>query len=152
MEFLESMKKKDMKPKFGYCAVTCDFLHLGHIEFLQACSLECKKLIVGIMTDEYVIKNKGRKPIMDMYQRGKLVNSIRYVHNVVLQNDYEFGEGILRARSFWGKYFVIIDSDEHNRKNADIIVKGGKKRKLGFSSTQYREVKNAYSDIGECTI
>jgi cytidyltransferase-like protein len=132
--------------------MTCDFLHLGHIEFLKECASHCEKLIVGIMSDDYVRNKKGRKPLMDMHQRAEMVKNIKGVHNVVFQSEYNFNEAILRAKRFWENDFLIIDSDEHRRANSDIIIKGGKKRKLGLSSTLYRETSDANTDLSECTI
>ncbi len=118
--------------------MTADFLHIGHIEFLRLCSENCKLLIVGIMSDEYVESHKKRTAIMNQYQRMNLVKSVKYVHSVVLQNTFEFSHALGLAKRFWKEEFIIMDSDEHGRSGADMIIDGGKHRTEGVSSSLLR--------------
>lgn len=76
---------------------------------------------------------------MNQNQRKKLVENIRAVYRVELQDEYEFPHSILRLKEFYKEQgFVIFDSDEHARENADIIIPGGSKRKEKQSSTLFR--------------
>ena len=123
-------------PLLGYCAVTCDFIHVGHINFLRQAKSLCQKLIVGVMTDKYVLNHKKRKPIMNQNQRAQMVYSIKYVDRVVFQDSFEFPHNVFRAREFWGKdKYIIIDSYEHKRKGSDVIIR----RTEGISSTRIRK-------------
>lgn len=125
-----------MTVRYGYCAMTADFLHIGHIEFLKECKEHCDKLIVGIMIDDYVIKHKRRIPIMNQYKRADLVASVRYVDTVIFQEEFDYSPALLAMKDF--NNFKIIDSDENaqKRKGVDIIIKGGIDRRHGISSTQ----------------
>ena len=130
------MIKTKETPLLGYCAVTCDFIHVGHINYLRQAKSLCQKLIVGVMTDNYIKKNKKRAPIMNQHQRAQMVYSIKYVDRVVFQDSFDFPHNVLRARDFWGKdKYIIIDSYEHKRKNADVIIR----RTYGVSSTKIRK-------------
>ncbi len=123
-------------PKFGYCAVTADFLHIGHIRFIQECVSKCHILNVGVMSDECVKKYKGRYPIMNESDRLELVRSIKGVQWTYLQNSFEFNEKwLLSLMKFHGRNFVIFDSEEHKRKGADIIIP----RTKGISSSKFKE-------------
>lgn len=131
-----------MKPQYGYCAVTADFLHIGHIEFLKACKEHCENLIVGVMADECVEIYKGRRPIMNQMQREEMVKSLRFVHKTIIQTEFDFPHYVFRLKEFYGKDFIIIDSDEHKHKRkADITIEGGIVRKHGISSTMFKETK-----------
>lgn len=140
------------KPHYGYCAVTADFLHIGHIEFLRLCSEECERLIVGIMTDDYIETHKKRTPIMNQFQRAEVVKSLKFVYNVVFQGTYHFGHTILLAKNYWTGEFIILDSDEHSREGADIIIPGGIQRKQGISSTLIRNRLYENTDSSELSL
>ena len=55
--------------KTSYLALTLDVLHHGHINLIQKASKNCK-LIVGLLTNEAVIKEK-RIPVLDFKSRKK---------------------------------------------------------------------------------
>lgn len=130
-----------MKPKFGYCALTADFLHIGHIKFLQQCASRCHILNVGVMSSDCVKRYKGKYPIMSDAERMELVRNIVGVEWVYLQDSFQFDEKwLLELMKIHGKNFVIFDSDEHKRPGADIIIP----RTLNISSTKFREEKDDY--------
>ena len=53
------------KYKLGYTCGVFDLFHVGHLNLLENCKKQCETLIVGICTDEYVIKiNKSTKTPM----------------------------------------------------------------------------------------
>lgn len=135
-------------PKFGYIGMTGDFIHIGHIRALRACSEKCRILIVGVMTDESVKKYKKHAPIMDMHTRAEVIKSIRYVKQVIFQDSFEYPHHLFCIKDFWGKDFVIFDSDEHQRAGADIIIP----RVKDISSSLFRKAVNDDFDIGQCEI
>lgn len=124
------MKKAD----YGYCAVTADFLHIGHLNFIKQAKDQCSKLIVGIMSDECVKQYKGKYPIMNQIQRMELVRNLKCVDSVHLQDSFNFDHHVLRLKEFYGKKFTIFDSEEHKRQGADVYLK----RTEGISSTKYK--------------
>lgn len=103
--------------RIGYCAVTCDILHEGHVEFLKQCKDLCDYLIVGIMTDEIVAKYKGKKPIMSYNERSVVVSSIRFVDQIVPQDTFEFDKNIEKF-----KPTIVFDSEQHKRKGANTFI------------------------------
>ena len=48
---------------------------------------QCDYLIVGISTDELVLKEKNKTPIIPFKDRCEIVNAIRYVDEVIPQID-----------------------------------------------------------------
>lgn len=83
---------------------TFDLYHAGHVNFLYQCAIiagiythfglfeanyrgdDKHFLVVGINTDEFVEKFKGKKPLYSYEQRTELINSNKHV-NYTLKND-----------------------------------------------------------------
>lgn len=99
----------------GYCAVTADILHEGHIRFINKCRSMCGHLTVGVMSDECVKKYKGTYPIFNQYRRMEIISNLKAVDVVVLQK--QFGFPILED-----KETVFFDSIEHKRQGADCYL------------------------------
>jgi len=69
---------------------TFDLLHYGHIEILRRAKelAEGGKLIVGVSTDEFN-GLKGKKSHMPYEKRKELVEAIRYVDEVIPEENWE---------------------------------------------------------------
>ena len=112
------------KVKWGYCAVTADIIHKGHIALFKQCAERCENLIVGVMTDEYIRKHKGRRPIMPFKDRCEIVSSIKYVHKVVPQHRFSFTNctWLTAFKALQGNEFIIFDNERHSREMADVLI------------------------------
>ena len=65
-----------------------DILHVGHIELLKYCKSFNYKLIVGLNSDASVKKLKGvKRPINNQEDRKKILESIKYVDEVIIFDD-----------------------------------------------------------------
>ena len=64
--------------KIVVCSGGFDPLHSGHITYFRAAQALGDKLIVGINSDEWLQRKKG-KPFMSWYERSLIVGSIRFV-------------------------------------------------------------------------
>jgi len=89
------MKKKSYKT--GYTAGVYDMFHIGHLNVIRNAKKQCKYLIVGVTTDEIVLKNKGKLPVIPFDERIEIVRSIRYVDKVIPQTDYSIDGKIKTA-------------------------------------------------------
>ncbi len=76
------------KYKIGYTAGVYDMFHVGHLNVIMNAKQYCEHLIVAVSTDEVVLQNKNKKPIIDFKDRIRIVEAIRYVDEVVPQTDY----------------------------------------------------------------
>ena len=65
---------------------TFDILHPGHIDLLEFAS-HYGKLYVVVARDSNVLKNKGKKPILNEASRLRVVSSIRYVYEARLGDE-----------------------------------------------------------------
>jgi len=64
-----------------------DILHVGHIKLLEECrKLSCDgTVIIGLNSDDSIKKLKGSsRPINDQYSRKVLLESIRFVDEVII--------------------------------------------------------------------
>ena len=74
--------------KIGYTTGVFDLFHIGHLNILKRARLECDYLIVGITTDELATSVKGEKPFISFEERVEIVESIKFVDEVVPQTTY----------------------------------------------------------------
>jgi len=67
----------------AYLGGTFDLLHPGHIALLRWAKANFREVVVGLNTDEFVERVKGR-PIMTYEERKDMLLAVRYVDYVVL--------------------------------------------------------------------
>ena len=79
------MSESEKKYIIGYTTGVFDMFHIGHLNILRRAKAQCEYLIVGVSTDELVLKEKNKKPVIPFTERMEIVESIRYVDRVVPQ-------------------------------------------------------------------
>lgn len=79
------MKEKEI---IGYTAGVYDLFHIGHLNLLKNAKKYCDKLIVGVSTDK-VAQYKNKQPFICQEERMEIVRAIRYVDDVVPQDDLD---------------------------------------------------------------
>jgi phosphoenolpyruvate phosphomutase / 2-hydroxyethylphosphonate cytidylyltransferase len=98
--------------KIVYSYYVMDLLHTGHILMLKnskaIAGLE-GRLVVGIVSDEAVKKQKGRAPLLSFQERLELAQAIRYVDLVVQQNEYSPLENVKKL-----KPDILMESESHS--------------------------------------
>lgn len=85
---------------------TFDLLHIGHINLLRRAKELGDYLIVGLSSDEFNLL-KGKKAFFDFNERKKILESIKYVDNVIVENSWE--QKILDIKKYNVDIFVIGD-------------------------------------------
>lgn len=80
------MKKEKVVLVYG----VWDILHIGHPRFLERAKKLGDKLIVGVLSDEYVAKHK-RRPYIKEKQRIEMLTYWPFIDNIVLvgEGNYE---------------------------------------------------------------
>ena len=63
--------------------------HIGHLNIIRKARELCDYLIVGVSTDELVMRYKHKLPIVHLEDRMEIVRAIRYVDEVVVQEDLD---------------------------------------------------------------
>lgn len=133
-----------MKYKKGFICGFFDLIHDGHIDILRQAKEQCEYLIVGVGTDEFMKERKGRNSVLTYEQRCTVVKAIRYVDEVVPEEDldklaawkkYQFD--VMFAGDDHLKELIYIDATKRLKENgvSTIYIP----RRLNISSTKLRE-------------
>lgn len=75
------------KYKIGYTTGVYDMFHIGHLNILRRAKEQCEYLIVGVTTDALCFERKGKCPVICEEERVAIVEAIKYVNKVILQDD-----------------------------------------------------------------
>ena len=91
----------------GYTTGVFDLFHIGHLNILRRAREKCDKLIVGVTTDELLKVYKNKSPIIPFEERISIVKSIKYVDEVVPQENMD-------KLSHWNylKFNVVFVGDD----------------------------------------
>lgn len=98
------------KYKIGYTSGVYDMFHIGHLNVIKNAKQMCDYLIVAVSTDEVVVKNKKKNPVIPFAERFEIVSSIKYVDKVVPQESYSV-EGKIKAAIDYHIDAMFVGSD-----------------------------------------
>lgn len=68
---------------------TFDLFHIGHLNILERARKLGNRLVVGISSDNLNFKKKGFYPIQEQNNRMRIVEAIKYVDSVFLEESLE---------------------------------------------------------------
>lgn len=116
------------KQKIGYTAGVYDLFHIGHLNLLKEAKKRCDYLIVAVSTDELVQSYKNKTPVISFEDRKQIVESIKYVDEVVPQIDrnkidaykkYKFD--VMIVGDDWKGSSVFQEVDEYMRRDGGYV-------------------------------
>jgi|SRR6056297_558720 len=85
-KFVAEIKEKSKYTRM-YTSGCFDIFHFGHLNILAKSKELCDYLIVGVSTDELILKEKGKLPVIPFEERMKVVQAIGLVDEVIPQTD-----------------------------------------------------------------
>ena len=71
--------------RIGYAAGAFDLFHVGHLNILRRAREQCDFLIAGVVSDEMLLRTKGRSPIIPLSERLEIVRNIKCVDDAVAE-------------------------------------------------------------------
>ena len=103
-----------------------DPIHSGHIVYFKAAKALGDQLVVGINSDEWLIRKKG-KAFMPIHERQAVVQSIKYVDYVIRFDDNDDSAILLLKiiKQTWPNDNIIFANggDRNESNNREISVK-----------------------------
>ncbi len=104
-----------------------DLLHIGHVSILERARSLGDKLIVGVPSDDVVVEDKGKLPIIKLQHRLRMLSSLRCVDVAVPYPKLEFithlcmfKPDILAVGDTWGCWQRHLDAErwveEHGKR------------------------------------
>lgn len=88
--------------KIGFACGVFDLFHAGHVLMLQECKEHCDHLIVAVNSTKninYDINPGKNKPVYNLQHRVMILESCKYVDEVMVYNSEEELEHILRTKT-----------------------------------------------------
>ena len=79
----------NQKMIIGYTTGVFDMFHIGHLNIIRSAREMCDYLIVGVSTDELVQQEKHKTPVIPFVERLAIVESIKFVDQVVPQTSMD---------------------------------------------------------------
>ena len=94
----------------GYVSGTFDMFHVGHLALIRRARGRCKKLIIGVLSDEAVFRGKKKMPIIPLKDRVEIIRAIKYADEV----DVTTIELLNKVKA-WEKYRfdAMFSGDDH---------------------------------------
>ena len=83
IEQIKKLKIKYSYKKIGFTCSCFDLLHCGHCIMLEDCKNQCDILIVGLQTDPTLDRKTKNKPVQSFEERQIMINSIKFVDDVI---------------------------------------------------------------------
>jgi glycerol-3-phosphate cytidylyltransferase len=100
---------------------TFDLLHIGHINMLNKCKQYGDKLIVGVSSDKLNYIKKKRYPIFKQEERIKIIENIKCVDVVFLEESLEIKKEYIRKYN--ADIFIIGDDWKGKFDNMSSVCK-----------------------------
>ena len=131
--------------------MSADLIHPGHINLLKKAS-EYGNVIVGLLTDSAIAKYK-RLPFMSFDQRKEVIENIKYVYKVVVQETLSYKKNLISIKPNYVMHGDDWKEGIQKETRSEVIeclnTYGGKLIEIpyteGISSSK---IKNIMNDLG----
>lgn len=83
-----------------YTRMVADLFHEGHVSFLRAARALGTHLTVCVVSDERVVENKGKLPVMKQAERAAVVSACKYVDAVMTETPANVSAEFMQQHGF----------------------------------------------------
>lgn len=107
---MATTKETNKHWKKGYVSGSFDMFHIGHLNLLRRAKERCDYLVVGVLSDECIVRNKKKAPIISLEDRLEIVRACQYVDEVDVTT-----KELLNKVTAWHKYHfdAMFTGDDH---------------------------------------
>lgn len=135
---MESLDARAGKSRV-YVDMVGDLFHAGHVSLLRTARTHGDWLIVGVLSDDTAASYK-RRPIMSLAERVAVIESCRYVDEVVVDAPFQVTEKFLAEHDI----ATVVHGDDVTPQDAELVygaaAAAGKlrliRRTAGISTTE----------------
>ena len=104
-------RRRNKKPIRVYMDGCFDMMHYGHCNALRQARALGDQLIVGVVSDDEIIANKG-PPVTPLHERMIMVNAVKWVDEVIPEAPYAITEEFMKKLFDEYKIDYIIHGDD----------------------------------------
>jgi cytidyltransferase-like protein len=98
-----------VKSSVDYLAATFDLLNVRDLDVIEQALGACDHLVVGVFSDDYSERVRGRRPLVPAEERIRLVGHLRGVREVRVHQDWSASDGAEMIFVLRGDPVVITD-------------------------------------------
>ncbi|XP_065881341.1 ethanolamine-phosphate cytidylyltransferase-like [Euphorbia lathyris] len=129
-------KKKYEKKRIRVYMDGCfDLMHYGHANALRQAKALGDELVVGVVSDEEIVANKG-PPVLNMEERLALVSGLKWVDEVIPSAPYAITEQFMKTLFNEHKIDYIIHGDD-----PCLLPDGSDAYALAKRAGRYKQIK-----------
>ena len=107
---------KNQRQKRVYTRMVADLFHEGHVNFLREARALGTHLTVCVVSDERVVENKGKLPVMNQSERAAVVAACKYADAVTTETPSNVTAEFMRQHGFDIYTFACASEQERRDK------------------------------------
>lgn len=132
--FAKRMRRKKKRVRV-YMDGCFDLMHYGHCNALRQARALGDELVVGVVSDEEIIANKG-PPVMSLSERMVMISAIKWVDEVIADAPYAINEEFMNKLFNEYKIDYIIHGDD-----PCLLPDGSDAYALAKKAGRYKQIK-----------
>lgn len=94
-----------------------DILHIGHLKFLKSAKKSGDRLIIALESDEFIEKNKNKKPFHSQEERAQILASLEFTDLIIKLPVFESDKDYFNLVSLLKPSIIAITEGDPQTKN-----------------------------------